>query len=243
MRLTVMRLLLALAAIFAVLSGIQAQDNRPSSGTIKGNGTFTLNSSNYEIDEVTVDLRGGGEAIVTLRGDQTWRLRGRWTGPTATQVSIYLNEGDIPRLNVTGYAFRANGSLTGLQFSGTSEYGRTVANFKSASGGGGSTDRTETFRGRGYYTIRDDRTSLNSCTVTLSRDNRFSLALKSDVARVEFVGTYRLSRHGDYELTMSGSVNGTRGEGTITLVRDRFDSVRLDGRKGRNTWQLRFDRR
>ncbi|MBV6458886.1 MAG: hypothetical protein HONBIEJF_02025 [Fimbriimonadaceae bacterium] len=227
----------------ALTAGTFAQNFKGTNVSTRGTGTLSLRNESYELTEATMWLQPKGDAILTLRGRQTWRLVGKWTGASQSQVSIFLNQGDIPRLNVTGYVYLRNGNASGFQFSGTSEYGRTTATFKDAvgGGGGGGGELKETFRGRGVFTMRGDRTSLNSCTVEF-RDNRFTISAKSDVANVNFTGTYTFNRFGNYELNLSRPT-GYTGSGEATMGRGRVEKVTLTGRRGREVWEFSFDRR
>lgn len=243
----------------SLLVAAHAQNFKGTNVTSKGTGTLTLNNHTYNLREATMFLRPGGEAILTLRGDQTWKLTGRWTGATFNQVSIFLDRGDLPRLNVTGYVFLRNGAVaTGFQFSGTSEYGRTVSEFRSDSGGGSggwggsggtggsNVDLSETLDGRGSYQVRSERISVNRCQIQLFRDGRFAINASGGKVKIEFVGTYKRNRNGDYDLTMSGGFTGATGSGTVFASLNRrfqFERVRLNGRQGRDTWQFSFDRR
>lgn len=241
-----MRGFLTLCAVLALAAVALGQNFKGTNVTTKGTGSLSLKSDTYELTEATMVLQSNGDAHLTLKGKQTWKLSGRWTGASSTQASVYLNQG-LPRLNVTGYVYLRNGTTaTGFTLSGTCEYGRVTANFKdlaASGGGGGSSQLTETFRGRGTFTIRRDQTSLNSCTVKFQSNNRFELSAKSDVANVNFAGTYTIDRTGNYQLNLAGGATGYTGQGEVTMGRDRVEKVWLRGRRSRDTWELRFDRR
>jgi hypothetical protein len=97
---------------------------RPVNASFVGTGTFREQGRTHQLDEVSIRLRGNGEAELRFNGERQTRGRGRWT-PNGSYANLTIQEWDGRSTQGSGnVAFTGNQPQ---QVSITLQGGRSIA--------------------------------------------------------------------------------------------------------------------
>lgn len=233
------------------------------SGEARGGGRVRegRNDTN-NINRVNVRLSRGGAADITLYGDSTVRITGRWrsVGNDRAEISVDRYDGrdanrgsgriefrrksntslDLERLSLSGRTSRGDFSVDFSVYNN----GDWDDNDNNNGGNSGGIDSSQ--RGRGTLrTSGQGNVRLTRASVNLDKGGRAQIIVEaSNGTRYTVSGRWTRDRDREFNITVSAalSYNNASGRGTIRLRNDRdFSSIDLSGNFGNRDWSIDFD--